>query len=268
MADTMNIKFNDDVIRKSWASFNIYQSHCGVLVSPRPTKSAGNYEFQKHHDNDNFTLASTFNHQKHEESEQTTNIGISVSLSGTGDILQQHYDIIRQKTNSWDRNRTRNMSLSGATVGAVCHFWYLWLDKKLPGRTFKIVLKKVFFSPVIISFFFITMGMLEGSTIATVKQEIIQKGTQFYLAEWMIWPPAQIFNFYVLPTRFRVLYDNVISLGFDVYMSYLKNTFSKLTINKKEIKQHLSFFSNLQLNFTKKKSFKHRRAVEINISKA
>jgi protein Mpv17 len=36
-----------------------------------------------------------------------------------------------------------------------------------------------------------------------------------------VWPPAQVINFYLLPTRFRVLYDNTISLGYDVYTSYV-----------------------------------------------
>ena len=49
-------------------------------------------------------------------------------------------------------------------------------------------------------------------------------GTQLYLAEWFIWPPAQFVNFYFLPTRFRVIYDNVISLGYDMYTSHVKHS--------------------------------------------
>ena len=50
-----------------------------------------------------------------------------------------------------------------------------------------------------------------------------------YMVEWVVWPPAQFFNFYILPTRFRVLYDNVISLGYDMYTSHVKYRDSKLT---------------------------------------
>lgn len=53
-------------------------------------------------------------------------------------------------------------------------------------------------------------------------------GTKLYLAECVVWPPAQYINFSVLPTRFRVTFDNLVSLGFDCYTSYLKNH------NKKE----------------------------------
>ena len=56
-----------------------------------------------------------------------------------------------------------------------------------------------------------------------VMEEIKSKAWRLYAAEWVIWPPAQIINFYILPTRFRVLYDNTISLGYDVYTSYVKH---------------------------------------------
>lgn len=44
-----------------------------------------------------------------------------------------------------------------------------------------------------------------------------------FKAEWIVWPTAQVINFWILPSRFRVLYDNTISLGYDVYTSYVIN---------------------------------------------
>ena len=43
------------------------------------------------------------------------------------------------------------------------------------------------------------------------------------MAEWLLWPPAQFVNFYFLPTRYRVAYDNLISLIYDVYTSHVKH---------------------------------------------
>ena len=51
----------------------------------------------------------------------------------------------------------------------------------------------------------------------------MSKGTTLFTAEALIWPPAQYVNFLFLPTRFRVLYDNTVSLGFDCYYSYVKH---------------------------------------------
>lgn len=102
----------------------------------------------------------------------------------------------------------------------------------MPGRSIGIVLKKVLVdqlvcSPLCIGMFFVTLGILERSSWPDFKQEIRDKGHRLYVAEWIVWPPAQIINFYFLPTRFRVLYDNTISLGYDVYTSQVKHDKTK-----------------------------------------
>lgn len=98
----------------------------------------------------------------------------------------------------------------------------------MPGRSLTIVLKKVFWdqlicSPIVISTFFLTLGVLEKSSQEEIVQEIKSKAWKLYAAEWVVWPPAQIINFYWLPNKYRVLYDNTISLGYDVYTSKVKH---------------------------------------------
>lgn len=157
-----------------------------------------------------------------------TNVGISVFLSGLGDIIEQNYEMFAHGQDKWDKVRTKNMSLSGMTIGVICHYWYQFLDKRFPGYTLRIVLKKVLLdqficSPITISALFITVGTLERQSRQEIFNEIKQKALILYTAEWVVWPPAQFINFYLLPTRFRVLYDNTISLGYDIYTSYVKN---------------------------------------------
>ncbi|EZA59632.1 hypothetical protein DMN91_005422 [Ooceraea biroi] len=157
-----------------------------------------------------------------------TNVGISITLSGTGDILEQHYEILKGEWDRWSFIRTRNMAISGLSIGIVCHYWYNFLDAKMAGRTIGIVLKKVIVdqlicSPLCISMFFLTLALLENSSLAEFKDEVRRKAHRLYIAEWVIWPPAQVVNFYFLPTRYRVLYDNTISLGYDIYTSHVKH---------------------------------------------
>lgn len=157
-----------------------------------------------------------------------TNVGISMVLSGVGDVLEQNYEIMTEEIDKWDAIRTKNMSISGCTVGILCHYWYNFLDYQLPGRSLKIVAKKVFLdqvlcSPVTISVFFLTLAILERTSVEDFITEVKKKAWRLYAAEWIIWPPAQIINFYILPTKYRVLYDNTISLGYDVYTSYVKH---------------------------------------------
>ncbi|XP_025157459.1 mpv17-like protein 2 isoform X1 [Harpegnathos saltator] len=156
-----------------------------------------------------------------------TNVGISIFLSGTGDVIEQHYEILKGQWDKWSFTRTKNMAISGTSIGIFCHYWYNFLDIKITGHTLNIVLRKVVIdqlicSPVCISIFFLTLAMLENSNLAKLKEEIQAKAHRLYIAEWIIWPPAQVINFYFLPTRYRVLYDNMISLGYDIYTSHVK----------------------------------------------
>ena len=51
-------------------------------------------------------------------------------------------------------------------------------------------------------------------------------GSELYLAEWLIWPPASAINFYYVPLRFRMLFDGSVSFLFDVLQSHV--VFSEL----------------------------------------
>ncbi|CAG7833569.1 unnamed protein product [Allacma fusca] len=120
------------------------------------------------------------------------------------------------------------MGVTGLTIGFVCHHWYNWLDRFMPGRTLRVVMKKVLIdqlicSPATISTFFVTLAIIERNSAEEFLDEVKSKSWRLYLAEWVIWPPAQYINFYYLPTRYRVLYDNTISLGYDFYTSYVKH---------------------------------------------
>jgi len=125
--------------------------------------------------------------------------------------------------------RTCNMGLSfGLTSGFMCHFWYNYLDRILPGKGIKVVMKKIIsdqilFSPICIWSCLSVACFINGLDKERSFKEIMSKGTKLYIAEWVIWPPAQFVNFYFLPTRYRVLYDNTISLLYDTYTSHVQN---------------------------------------------
>jgi len=137
------------------------------------------------------------------------------------------------------------MSLSfGLTSGLLCHYWYIFLDKKIPGNSLGVVGRKVLFdqlvfSPVNLAACLIAAGIIEASTKREIVKDIREKGLHLYMVEWVVWPPAQFFNFYILPTRFRVLYDNVISLGYDMYTSHVKYRDSKLTPESQNLNTNL-----------------------------
>ncbi len=155
-----------------------------------------------------------------------TNVCICVCLSGVGDYMQQNWKRLRMSKAGLDLRRTTKMALAGASVGVLCHYWYLWLDRFLTGYSLSVVMKKVvmdqvLLSPVMWAAYFAFVTIYENGTWCDFKQKITSSGSKLYLTEWLVWPPAQVINFYFLPTRFRVLYDSTVSFGFDVYVSHL-----------------------------------------------
>lgn len=162
-----------------------------------------------------------------------TNTGISFGLSGLGDLIQQGIEKRKQTVpkTSVNWSRTLHMSTSfGLTSGVLCHFWYSYLDRVLPGKGLRVVVQKVawdqvLFSPVCITAcLLVSQGLRDSLTTSQFLGQTLQLGGRLYLAEWVIWPPAQFVNFYFLPPHYRVLYDNLVSLTYDTYTSHILHT--------------------------------------------
>lgn len=170
-----------------------------------------------------------------------TNVTISISLSSLGDCIEQSYEIYTKEQEKFSPKRTMHMAFSGGALGILCHHWYKILDRFIIGKTFDMVMKKLLldqlvFSPIMIMTFFGSLALLEEDPLTNFKEEVSDKFVTLYKAEWLVWPPAQVINFYFLPTRFRVLYDNTISLGYDVYTSQVKHNKSVKNIPDKSDK--------------------------------
>jgi len=161
-----------------------------------------------------------------------TNSLISALMGTVGDAIQQQYDLLtdgKSSDNGFKWQRSAHMTCAGFTTGLVSHYWYIYLDRFLGTKrtlyviTKKVLLDQIVFSPVNLLVYFSTLGVCERSGALRVKEELVEKGfEQIYVVEWIVWPPMQFFNFYVLPLRYRILFDNIVSLGFDIYSPYVK----------------------------------------------
>lgn len=78
----------------------------------------------------------------------------------------------------------------------------------------KVLVDQLIASPIVIFLFFATLGVMRRESTAETIEEIKHKFIRLYKAEWIVWPTAQVINFWILPNRYRVLYDNTISLGY------------------------------------------------------
>ncbi|XP_025110402.1 mpv17-like protein 2 [Pomacea canaliculata] len=127
-----------------------------------------------------------------------------------------------------DFQRSGRMFIIGLMLGPFNHFWYKMLDKYIIGTGIKMVTKKIaadqaVAGPFFCTTFLIASGLLEGKPLKECFAEWKAKFITIYIADWCVWPPAQMINFYFLPTEFRVVYVSMVTLCWNSFLSYIKH---------------------------------------------
>ena len=74
------------------------------------------------------------------------------------------------------------------------------------------------------------MAYLEG---ACRKLRLQDKYVEALKKNWILWPPVQTLNFTVVPLEHRVLVVNVVSLGWNCYLSWVNSQGSQPKEEKK-----------------------------------
>lgn len=76
------------------------------------------------------------------------------------------------------------------------------------------------FATTNMAIFLSTMAYLEGDSPKKRLEKAYLPGLK---ANWMLWPAVQGVNFTLVPLEHRVLVVNVVSLGWNCYLSYLNS---------------------------------------------
>jgi hypothetical protein len=179
--------------------------------------------------------------------------GISSGLiAGSGDFLCQLFvdrNVVNEDENvgivskgeresssllaSWDPARTGRFAILGAfLVAPGIHYWYNALSMRLvPGavtvsNVFKrVALDQFAFTPFFLQVWLSALWTLEGETpIDTIPSRMMEATPTILVANWILWIPAQIINFRMVPVKYQVLYSNVVALFWNVYLSSTATT--------------------------------------------
>ena len=125
-----------------------------------------------------------------------------------GDAIQQRLEITQNPGQRFDFKRTIRLGVVGLTQGPPHHYWYVYLDKFLPGKSYGVVMKKIladqiFAAPFFAITFIFGAGLLEGKDVGACRREFKTKFPTIYLFDWVLWPPSQAVNFLLIPSQFR-----------------------------------------------------------------
>lgn len=156
-----------------------------------------------------------------------TNVVASGLLLLIGDTIQQSIELYRgvHEKGSYDIPRSSRMLAIGLFHGAPRHFFYVRLEKSIPGTSLKCAAKKVFFDQAVLSVFVDTtflfgMALLEGKGPIASLENLKDKFPRVYLYDNLLWPPVQMINFTIVPSKYRVLYVSVCNCVWNTILSF------------------------------------------------
>jgi hypothetical protein len=105
--------------------------------------------------------------------------------------------------------------------------WYQFLQKKINLRTniqttaARVMADQTIFASTNMFLFLSSMSIMEGSDPREKLKKSYVPGLK---ANWLVWPAVQSVNFTMVPLEHRVLVVNIVSLGWNCFLSYLNSS--------------------------------------------
>ncbi|KAI5911515.1 Protein SYM1 [Candida parapsilosis] len=154
-------------------------------------------------------------------------------LLGAGDCTAQMF-FPANPDQPYDYLRTLRAIIYGGVIFApIGDKWYKILNTKIVWRgknertmstILRVAVDQLVFAPFIgIPLYYAAMTVLENRK--PYLEHIMAKfETSWWItlkSNWLVWPIFQWFNFYLLPVQYRLLAVNLISIGWNTYLSYV-----------------------------------------------
>jgi protein Mpv17 len=151
------------------------------------------------------------------------------SLTGftLGDVLAQKF--VEPGDKPYDVMRTLRLGSFGFFLhGTTGHYFYGFLDSKLPGTAIPTVMTKVaidqtIWNPIFGCMFFGYLSLMEGKTFDQYVAKLKNDLQTAVMGSWAVWVPAHTINFAFIPPSQRLLYINSIQIGYNIFLSFLGN---------------------------------------------
>jgi len=142
---------------------------------------------------------------------------------GLGDFLAQVFI----SGGPFDWKRFIQLSVFGFLYhGPSGHYFYNWLDEKIPGTSGKIVALKVLIDqtmwcPIFMSVFFTYLGLCNGDNFAAIGNKISKDLLSACQGSWKVWPIVHAVNFKFISTKHRLIFINGVQVAFNMFLSII-----------------------------------------------
>jgi hypothetical protein len=138
----------------------------------------------------------------------------------------------KKKAQGYNFQRTKTFFIIGTFyVAPILHVSYSKILPRLVpettaiGAVKKLALDQLVAAPLILLFFFPVINVVEGRTIQHGIDDLKSKYLATMVANYKIWPAANLVNFMFVPIQYQVLFANAVSLIFNAVLSYMHNTY-------------------------------------------
>ena len=132
-----------------------------------------------------------------------------------------------EKTQEWEWLRTRDMTIVSTVFGPFVYYWYRFLDNKYPGKTPKVLFRKVsldlLIAPIWYGFYIGGLCLLKSHSFEEGMTEYMEKAPLLIAADLVIWPVLQTFNFVFFPHYYRIIGMKLNEIMMGVLTSHLVN---------------------------------------------
>ncbi|EJT97946.1 hypothetical protein DACRYDRAFT_24860 [Dacryopinax primogenitus] len=168
-------------------------------------------------------------------------------LTAFADTVAQYAEMLFSKDDNsstarhYDPFRTLRFFAFGFGMGPLLGRWNMFLEHTFPLRSVggkistvsmsslakRVICDQIIMAPVGLVIFTGSMGVMEGKTLEQIKKKYKDMYWSALIANWQVWPAAQLINFRYMPLPYRVPFQATLGVFWSLYLSLLNARASK-----------------------------------------
>jgi len=165
------------------------------------------------------------------------------TLAITGGCLSAVGDAVAQLTQNamggkdhedrqlFDIARTTRFFCYGLAMSPIMGRWNFFLERRFPSCSMqkgkpsikslskRVAADQLIMAPIGLGIFIGAMGLLEGRSPRQIKERFQDLYGSLLLANWQLWPLAQLVNFRYMPLPYRVPFSQTVGVFWTLYLS-------------------------------------------------